>query len=56
MSFSSPFSFLAPPQNAEANAESVLELRAEGCTEQGGASAGQHAQAASSQGTGILVL
>lgn len=49
-----------PPQNAEANTESVLELRSEGllweCAELVGASTGQHAKAAGSQGAGILVL
>lgn len=53
--------FTPPPlQNAEANTESVLELRSEGllweCAELVGASTGQHAKAAGSQGTGILVL
>lgn len=50
----------SPLQNAEANTESVLELRSEGllweCAELVGASTGQHAKAAGSQGTGILVL
>lgn len=66
--------FFPPPllQNAEANAESVLELRSEGLLRDvqsrvglargsmhrqlAAKAQGQHAQAAISQGTGILVL
>lgn len=64
--------FFPPLQNAEANAESVLELRSEGLLRDvqsrvglargsmhrqlAAKAQGQHAQAAISQGTGILVL